>query len=179
MRGASAALGADASWAGANAEGHRSLHGNRRGTGGQGQIDRERTALARRALHVDDAAEVRDDRVNECKPETRAAAYFLGRKGRLEDARSAGGSPGTARNIPITAVNTISETTRGFVSARNWRARLSARASAVIDGARTTSPRSRCPDWRPCSIGNGTTRRPPLVSRSCRRDGRTKRGSTP
>jgi hypothetical protein len=27
-----------------------------------------------------------------------------------------GTAPGTARNIPITAVNTMSETTRGFVS---------------------------------------------------------------
>jgi hypothetical protein len=30
-----------------------------------------------------------------------------------------GGNPGVARNIPITAVNTTSETTRGLVSARN------------------------------------------------------------
>ena len=30
--------------------------------------------------------------------------------------------PGTARNMPITAQNTISDTTRGLVSARNWRA---------------------------------------------------------
>ena len=37
----------------------------------------------------------------------------------------AGGMPGTARNMPMTAVNTISDTTRGFASAKNWRARLS------------------------------------------------------
>ena len=30
-----------------------------------------------------------------------------------------GGRPGTARNIPMTAVNTISATTRGLASARN------------------------------------------------------------
>src|SRR5207249_2067643 len=35
----------------------------------------------------------------------------------------AGGNPGAARNIPITAVNTISDTTRGLVNAKNWRAR--------------------------------------------------------
>src|SRR5215813_298718 len=34
-----------------------------------------------------------------------------------------GGQPGVARNMPMTAVNTISVTTRGFVSERNWRAR--------------------------------------------------------
>src|ERR1700758_559233 len=46
----------------------------------------------------------------------------------------AGGAPGDARNIPITAVKTISETPRGFVSARNWRKRWGARARVVMDG---------------------------------------------
>ena len=44
----------------------------------------------------------------------------------------AGGSPGAARNMPITAQKTISDTTRGLVSARNCRMRLSARVSAVM-----------------------------------------------
>ena len=44
---------------------------------------------------------------------------------------SAGGIPGEARNMPITAVNTISDTTRGFASATNWRARVSAKAIVV------------------------------------------------
>jgi hypothetical protein len=39
--------------------------------------------------------------------------------------------PGTAMNMPITAVKTISDTTRGFVSAKNWRARVSVKASVV------------------------------------------------
>ncbi len=34
---------------------------------------------------------------------------------------SAGGIPGAARNMPITAVNTISATTRGFVNSRYCR----------------------------------------------------------
>jgi hypothetical protein len=33
--------------------------------------------------------------------------------------------------MPITAVKTISDTTRGFVSAKNWRARVSVKASVV------------------------------------------------
>ena len=48
---------------------------------------------------------------------------------------SAGGSPGTARNMPITAQKTISDTTRGLVSARNCRKRLSASARVVMVGA--------------------------------------------
>ena len=35
----------------------------------------------------------------------------------------AGGIPGDARNMPMTAVNTMSDTTRGFVNARNCRKR--------------------------------------------------------
>src|SRR5436190_20764846 len=44
----------------------------------------------------------------------------------------AGGIPGTARNMPMTAVNTISDTTRVFVRAKNWRARVSEIARVVI-----------------------------------------------
>src|SRR5258706_1183745 len=53
---------------------------------GDRQVNRERTALARCASHVDRATEVRDDRVYERKSEPGAAAGFLGRETRLEDA---------------------------------------------------------------------------------------------
>ena len=43
-----------------------------------------------------------------------------------------GGTPGTARNMPIIATKTISDTTRGLVSARNCRKRTSGRASVVM-----------------------------------------------
>jgi hypothetical protein len=52
----------------------------------------------------------------------------------------AGGNPGVARNMPITAQNTISDTTRGFARARNCRRRFSARASAVMAGGRSGNP---------------------------------------
>ena len=42
-----------------------------------------------------------------------------------------GGSPGVARNMPITAQKTISDTTRGLVSARKCRKRISASARVV------------------------------------------------
>src|SRR6266542_1046073 len=47
--------------------------------------------------------------------------------------RCGGGSPGTARNMPMTAQNTISDTTRGFASATKWRNRVSASVRAVMD----------------------------------------------
>ena len=53
----------------------------------------------------------------------------------------AGGMPGTARNMPITAVKTISDTTRGFVSARNWRARVS-ESARVVKASRRDGERS-------------------------------------
>jgi hypothetical protein len=46
----------------------------------------------------------------------------------------AGGSPGTARNIPITAVKTMRLTTRGLASARNCRKRRGESAAAVMGG---------------------------------------------
>ena len=59
----------------------------------------------------------------------------------------AGGKPGVARNMPITAQNTISDTTRGLVSARNCRSRVSASASVV---KRCVSRCGRdCGSWRP------------------------------
>jgi hypothetical protein len=56
----------------------------------------------------------------------------------------AGGTPGDARNMPITAVKTINDTTRGFVNARNCRKRCGASARVVIDwGAATRSEKRR------------------------------------
>src|SRR2546421_7451017 len=61
-----------------------------------------------------------------------------------------GGKPGTARNMPITAVNTISDTTRGLVSERNWRRRCWSRASAVIGSlAQTVWAREGILPFRP------------------------------
>ena len=46
-----------------------------------------------------------------------------------------GGRPGVARNMPITATNTMSETTRGLVSARNWRNRILESVATAMAGA--------------------------------------------
>src|SRR5687768_15621448 len=50
--------------------------------------------------------------------------------------RPGGGTPGVARNIPMIATKTISETTRGFVSARNWRKRLRLIVAVVMEYGR-------------------------------------------
>ena len=54
-----------------------------------------------------------------------------------------GGNPGTARNIPIIATKTMSDTTRGLASARNCRKRTSANASVVIGRRRAATGESR------------------------------------
>lgn len=46
------------------------------------RVDRERAALAARALHVYRAADVRDNRADEREPEARATTQFLGREER-------------------------------------------------------------------------------------------------
>src|SRR5207253_10185760 len=53
----------------------------------QRQVDRQRGAFVRRALHIDCAAEIRNDCIDECEPEARPAANLLGGEERLENAR--------------------------------------------------------------------------------------------
>src|SRR5436190_1383703 len=48
-----------------------------------------------------------------------------------------GGSPGTARNMPMTAQNTMSDTTRGLVRATYWRIRFSVSVAEIIDDRQT------------------------------------------
>src|SRR5690606_37927835 len=50
-----------------------------------------------------------------------------------------GGSPGTARNMPTSAVNTISDTTRGLVSSQYW----SIRARTSVDPAQPRQQRDQ------------------------------------
>ena len=56
-------------------------------------------------------------------------------KRRVAAIRSFGGTmPGAARYIPITAQNTISDTTRGLVRLANWRRRKAANVEASCMG---------------------------------------------
>ena len=56
---------------------------------------------------------------------------------------SAGGRPGVARNMPMTATKTISDTTRGLVSARNCRKRCRLSVATVIEAAGNDARRAR------------------------------------
>ena len=74
---------------------------------------------------------------------------------REEARRAAGGSPGVARNIPMTAQKTINDTTRGLVSARKCFSRVSASASVLkrrVVGCGRRNPGSGVLPERACRI---------------------------
>ena len=63
---------------------------------------------------------------------TAAAAPATSQMPMVAASRSFGGTmPGTARNMPMTAQNTINDTTRGLVRLRNWRRRKRAAVEAI------------------------------------------------
>src|SRR5688572_13976657 len=87
--------------------------------------------------------------------------------------RPGGGTPGVARNIPMIATKTISETTRGFVSARNWRKRLRLIVAVVMESGPNASfyaraaTGERSPDPR-------SAKQPRQVARQCLDVGRAR-----
>src|SRR5437867_10947519 len=83
---------------------------------------------------------------------TAAAAPATSQMPMVAASRSLGGTmPGTARNMPMTAQNTINDTTRGLVRLRNWRTRkrVTVEASCMrkFYHARLAAlPDARCPE---------------------------------